>query len=80
MYYIPYPVDYQRALERTLRIRLDAVRAAGRAFEACVLEETLGRLHSPDFGTCVACGGVIPFLELATDPTRQTCRSCSRQL
>jgi RNA polymerase-binding transcription factor DksA len=74
---IRYPVDYQIALERTLRIRLDAVRAAGRSFEACILEETLARLHSPEFGTCFACGGAIPFLELAADPTRQTCRSCA---
>ena len=74
---IPYPVDYQLALERTLRIRLEAVRAAGRAFEACVLEDTLARLNSPEFGACLACGGVIPFLELAADPTRQTCRSCT---
>jgi len=74
---IPYPLDYQLSLERTLRIRLDAVRAAGRAFETCILEETLARLGSADFGTCLACGEVIPFLEIAADPTRQTCRPCS---
>lgn len=74
----PYPVDYQLALERTLRLRLDAVRAAGRAFEACILEDAMARLHTAEFGTCVACGGVIPFLEIAADPTRQTCRSCGK--
>jgi RNA polymerase-binding transcription factor DksA len=74
---IPYPVDYQLALERTLRIRLEAVRAAGRAFETCILEDTLARLRTAEFGTCVACGDVIPFLEIAADPTRQLCRSCT---
>lgn len=73
---IPYPVDYQLALERTIRLRLEMVRAAGRAFEACILEETLARLHRAEFGACRACGGVIPFLEIAADPTRQTCGSC----
>jgi RNA polymerase-binding transcription factor DksA len=73
---IPYPVDYQLALERTLRIRIDAVRAAGRAFEACILEDALARLRTAEFGACLACGGVIPFLEIAADPTRQTCRAC----
>jgi len=51
---------------------------AGRAFETRVLEETLARLRTAEFGTCVACGGVIAFLEMAADPTRQTCRSCTR--
>jgi RNA polymerase-binding transcription factor DksA len=73
---IPYPVDYQLALERTLRLRLDAMRAAGRAFETCVLEDTLARLRTAEFGACVACGGVIPFLEIAANPTRQICRPC----
>ena len=76
---IPYPVDYQLALERTLRLRLDVLRAAGRAFEASILEETLARLHSAEFGACGACGGVIPFLEIAADPTRHSCRSCADQ-
>jgi RNA polymerase-binding transcription factor DksA len=75
---VPYPLDYQLSLERTLRMRLDAVRAAGQAFDACILEEALARLRSAEFGTCLACGGVIPFLEMAADPTRQTCRCCTR--
>ena len=75
---MPYPLDYQLSLERTLRLRLDAVRAAGRAFETCILEETLARLRGGEFGTCLRCGGVIPFLEMVADPTRQTCRSCTR--
>ena len=73
---IPYPVDYQLSLERTLRIRLDAVRAAGRALETRILEETLARLHGAQFGACLSCGGVIPFPAMAADPTRQTCDAC----
>lgn len=73
-----YPVDYQLALERTLRIRLDAMRAAGRALETSILEQTLARLRSAEFGACLACGSVIPFLEIAADPTRLTCRACAQ--
>ena len=73
---IPYPVDYQLSLERTLRIRLDALRVAGRSGERRIVEETLARLRTAEFGACLACDGVIPFLEMAADPTRQTCLAC----
>ena len=73
---IPYPVDYQRSLERTLRIRLDASRAAGRTREVRKLEEGLARLRSADYGTCLACACVIPFPQMADDPARMTCFSC----
>lgn len=73
---IPYPVDYQLSLERTLRIRLDALRAAGRSGERRIVEETLVRLRTAEFGACLACNGIIAFLEMAADPMRQTCLAC----
>lgn len=76
---IPYPLDYQLSLGRTIRIRLEASRAAGRAQETRKLEETLARLRNRDFGTCLACGGLIPFLEMAQDPSRLICLSCLGQ-
>lgn len=73
---IPYPIDYQRSLERTLRIRLDASRAGGRTWEVRKLEEGLARLRSAEYGICLGCGGVIPFLQMADDPARTTCLPC----
>ena len=72
-----YPVDYQLSLERTLRIRLDVSRKAGRSDEVRRFEESIARLRRPEYGTCLACNGVIPFLHMAEDPSRQTCFDCS---
>ena len=71
-----YPIDYQLSLERTLRIRLDLSRRAGRADEVRRFEESIARLRQPAYGTCVACGGVIPFLHMAEDPSREACVPC----
>jgi RNA polymerase-binding transcription factor DksA len=71
-----YPVDYQFSLERTLRIRLDASRKAGRTDEVRRLEESIARLRDAEYGTCLGCGGLIPFLHMAEDPSRRTCVPC----
>ena len=71
-----YPVDYQLSLERTLRIRLDVSRKAGRTDEVRRFEESIARLRHPEYGSCLACGGIIPFLHVAEDPSRQTCADC----
>ena len=42
------------------------------------LEQALGRLHSPDFGTCIDCGKDIPFVRLQEDPAALHCRDCAR--
>ena len=73
---ILYPVDYQLSLERTLRIRLEVSRNAGRTDEVRKFEESIARLRDAKYGTCLACGGVIPFLHMADDPSRQTCVAC----
>jgi RNA polymerase-binding transcription factor DksA len=74
-----YPLDYQRSLERTLRIRLDVSRKAGRVDEVHKFQESIARLRRPEYGTCVVCSGVIPFLHVAEDPSRQTCVDCSER-
>ena len=71
-----YPLDYQRSLERTLRIRLDVSRKAGRIDEIHKFQETLARLGDPEYGACLGCGGVIPFLHMTEDPSRRTCPEC----
>ena len=71
-----YPIDYQHSLERTLRIRLDVSRKSGRTDEVRRFEESIARLRHPEYGACLACGGVIPFLHMADDPSRQTCVAC----
>jgi RNA polymerase-binding transcription factor DksA len=71
-----YPLDYQRSLERTLRIRLEVSRKAGRIDEAHKFQESIARLRDPEYGTCLVCGGVIRFLHMAEDPSRQTCPGC----
>ena len=73
---VPYPLDYQRSLERTLRIRLDVSRKAGRIGEVHKFQETIARLRDPEYGTCLGCGGVIPYLRMAEDPSLQTCLAC----
>jgi hypothetical protein len=43
---IPYPLDYQLTLARTIGIRLDSASRAGRAAEIPRLKAALGRLRS----------------------------------
>jgi RNA polymerase-binding transcription factor DksA len=68
-----YPLDYQLALSQTIRARLRNEMCAA---QAARLRGTLARLHSSDFGACAACGGVIPYAEIAADPAAQHCRAC----
>ena len=63
----PYPLDYQRSLAQTLRMRIS---------HPSELEQALARLRRADYGVCTGCGEIIPFLQVAQDPTRQTCLSC----
>ena len=49
---------------------------AGRIDEMHKFQETIARLRDPEYGTCLGCGGVIPFLHMAEDPGRRTCPEC----
>ena len=73
---IPYPLDYQRTLQRIIDIRLKELRAAGRTAEARAMEKVLLQLPGPDFGACAACGTLIPFIRLAADPGVTRCAVC----
>lgn len=41
------------------------------------MAETLGRLHSPDYGVCQSCGRDIAFQKLLADPSLQRCPQCA---
>lgn len=74
---IPYPLDYQLTLGRTIGIRLDAARRAGRAEETAGLRAALARLRSGEIGACASCGTTIPYHHLVADPAIQRCLSCT---
>lgn len=74
----PYPLDYQLTLERTIRSRLEELRAQGRTPELGALNEALTRLHGKDYGACEACGAVISFVRVAEDPATRYCSACER--
>lgn len=74
---VPYPLDYQLALARIIRERMARLRAKGAEGDAARMEKVLARLYRPDFGECCACGQVIPYFDIATDPAVRLCRRCS---
>ena len=44
--------------------------------ELRAVEAALARIHQPDFGLCVDCGGEIPFSRLAASPVANRCIAC----
>lgn len=75
-----YPIDYQLTIGRTIRLRLEKLRAAGSTAEAQALEESLARLSSARFGACGRCGLLIAFLRVAVDPAAKLCETCEASL
>lgn len=75
-----YPIDYQLAIGRTIRLRLEKLRAAGGTAEARALDESLARLSSAGFGACERCGSLIAFLRVAVDPATKLCEACEASL
>lgn len=73
-----YPLDYQLTLGRIIRERLALLRAKGAEAEAVRMQDALARLHASDFGACISCGGVIPYLDIAADPAARHCAGCRR--
>jgi len=73
---IPYPVDYQLSIGRTIELRLQTLRASGASAEIRRLEDCLARLQRPDFGACDGCGALIAFMRLAADPAARYCGDC----
>jgi RNA polymerase-binding transcription factor DksA len=67
MHYHYFTLEQRAALESTIRARLIEPG----------MSSALGRLRTPDYGVCEVCGGDIPFVRLARDPTLTRCRSCA---
>jgi RNA polymerase-binding transcription factor DksA len=75
---IPYPLDYQRVLERVIRCRLDVMESQGRIAEQAELKAALARLRSPDYGICALCRDPIPYWQLAVNPGARQCAGCDQ--
>ena len=71
-----YPLDYQILLDRVIREHLGGLRSREAVADAARLKAALARLHRSDFGQCVSCGGVIPYLQITADPAALRCRGC----
>ena len=71
-----YPLDYQISLAWIIRERLAVLRARGAVEDAAPLQDALARLHRSDFGECICCGGVIPYLRITEDPAARQCGAC----
>ena len=71
-----YPLDYQMFLARVIGERLALLRARGAVEDAARLQDALARLHRSDFGECISCGCVIPYLRITADPAARHCPGC----
>lgn len=71
-----YPLDYQILLARVIRERLAMLLARGAVEDAARLQDALARLYRSDFGECIACGSVIPYLHITSDPAARHCPGC----
>ena len=43
------------------------------------IDAALARMHSGDYGTCIDCGGPIPYARLQAYPTAKRCEPCQRK-
>jgi RNA polymerase-binding transcription factor DksA len=67
MHYHYFTLEQRNALEDTIRSRLTEPG----------MKIALARLHRAEYGICGACGGDIPFVRLAADPTIKRCGRCT---
>jgi RNA polymerase-binding transcription factor len=44
------------------------------------VEGALKRLHEPEYGVCVDCGGDIPYSRLSASPSATRCAACQRRV
>ncbi|HEY9530535.1 MAG TPA: TraR/DksA C4-type zinc finger protein [Burkholderiales bacterium] len=65
MHYHYFTIEQRESLER--RIRSD---------KASDAQQTLQRLHSPDYGVCRRCGADIPYVQLMASPATLYCAAC----
>jgi RNA polymerase-binding transcription factor DksA len=67
MHYRYFTLEQREHLEHAIR---DQVAAPAE------LAAALQRLHSPDYGTCAACGMEMPYVELIEAPAATLCPAC----
>lgn len=61
MHYRYLTLEQRENLERLMRAGIPA---------------ELGRLHSPEYGVCAACGSDIPYVRLLELPAARYCAAC----
>jgi RNA polymerase-binding transcription factor DksA len=67
MHYRYFTLEQRDNLEQAMR---EGVKAP------LELAQALERLHMPDYGTCVACGAEMPYVELIETPAATLCPAC----
>lgn len=67
MHYRYFTLEQRDHLEQAIRER---------APSPADLAQALERLHTPDYGTCVACGVEMPYVELIEEPAATLCPAC----
>jgi RNA polymerase-binding transcription factor DksA len=67
MHYRYFTLEQRERLENALREQLAA---------SGELVEALARLHAPDYGTCLACGVEMPYVQLIEAPAATLCPAC----
>jgi RNA polymerase-binding transcription factor DksA len=68
LHYHYLTLEQREALEKLIRSRVGALD----------VDAALGRLHEPDYGTCIECGKDIAFARLEADPAALHCAPCAR--
>ena len=67
MHYHYFTLEQRSVLENTIRARLAEPG----------MKIALARLRRAEYGVCSHCGGDIPFVRLAADPTLKRCGRCN---
>jgi RNA polymerase-binding transcription factor DksA len=67
MHYHYFTLEQRSTLEQAIRTRLAEPG----------MKIALARLHRAEYGVCRSCGGDIPFVRLAADPTEKRCGRCT---
>jgi RNA polymerase-binding transcription factor DksA len=67
MHYRYFTLEQRDYLEQAIRER---------ATDPTELAVALERLHTPDYGTCVACGAEMPYVQLIEAPAATLCPAC----
>jgi RNA polymerase-binding transcription factor DksA len=67
MHYRYFTLEQRDHLEQAIREQIAAPTDRAQALE---------RLHTPDYGTCAACGVEMPYVELIESPAATLCPAC----